>query len=109
MDWQGAKLWDYLNTVTSFPADAGAYLQYHKLSFERKNGKLINVFIDGKPFDKSKTYRMSLNSYNASGGDGYPTINTLEGFVSTDETDAQALKTFISQHSPIKAAEFAPK
>ncbi|WP_286890097.1 bifunctional UDP-sugar hydrolase/5'-nucleotidase UshA [Pseudoalteromonas sp. ESRF-bin5] len=109
MDWQGAELWDYLNTVTSFPADAGAYLQYHKLSFERKNGKLINVFIDGKPFDKSKTYRMSLNSYNASGGDGYPTINTLEGFVSTDETDAQALKTFISQHSPIKAAEFAPK
>ena len=109
MDWQGAELWDYLNTVTSFPADAGAYLQYHKLSFERKNGKLINVFIDGKPFDKSKTYRMSLNSYNASGGDGYPTINTLKGFVSTDETDAQALKTFISQHSPIKAAEFAPK
>lgn len=109
MDWQGAELWDYLNTVTSFPADAGAFLQYHKLSFERKNGKLINVFIDGKPFDKSKTYRMSLNSYNASGGDGYPTINTLKGFVSTDETDAQALKTFISQHSPIKAAEFAPK
>ncbi len=109
MDWQGAELWDYLNTVTSFPADAGAYLQYHKLSFERKNGNLINVFIDGKPFDKSKTYRMSLNSYNASGGDGYPTINTLKGFVSTDETDAQALKTFISQHSPIKAAEFAPK
>ena len=109
MDWQGAELWDYLNTVTSFPADAGAYLQYHKLSFERKDGKLTNVFINGKPFDKSKTYRMSLNSYNASGGDGYPTINTLKGFVSTDETDAQALKTFISQHSPIKAAEFAPK
>jgi len=109
MDWQGAELWDYLNTVTSFPADAGAYLQYHKLSFERKDGKLTNVFINGKPFDKSKTYRMSLNSYNASGGDGYPTINTLKGFVSTDETDAQALKTFISQHSPIKAAEFVPK
>ena len=109
MDWQGAELWDYLNTVTSFPADAGAYLQYHKLSFERKDDKLTNVFINGKPFDKNKTYRMSLNSYNASGGDGYPTINTLKGFVSTDETDAQALKTFISQHSPIKAAEFAPK
>jgi len=109
MDWQGAELWNYLNTVTSFPADAGAYLQYHKLSFERKDGKLTNVFINGKPFDKNKIYRMSLNSYNASGGDGYPIINTLKGFVSTDETDAQALKKFISQHSPIKAAEFAPK
>ncbi|KPZ60742.1 Trifunctional nucleotide phosphoesterase protein YfkN precursor [Pseudoalteromonas sp. P1-13-1a] len=109
MDWQGNDLWDYLETVTGFPVDAGAYLQYHKLAFTRKNGKLVSVFINGKPLDKNKTYRMSLNSYNASGGDGYPAINKLKGFVSTDETDAQALKTFIMQHSPLKAAEFAPK
>ncbi|WP_338367282.1 bifunctional UDP-sugar hydrolase/5'-nucleotidase UshA [uncultured Pseudoalteromonas sp.] len=109
MDWQGSDLWNYLETVTSFPVDAGAYLQYHKLAFTRKNGKLVSVLIDGKPFDKNKTYRMSLNSYNASGGDGYPAINELKGFVSTDETDAQALKTFVSQNSPLKAAQFAPK
>jgi len=109
MDWQGRDLWNYLETVTGFPVDAGAYLQYHKLAFTRKNGKLVSVLIDGKPFDKNKTYRMSLNSYNASGGDGYPAINELKGFVSTDETDAQALKTFVSQNSPLKAAQFAPK
>ncbi|MCK8117039.1 bifunctional UDP-sugar hydrolase/5'-nucleotidase UshA [Pseudoalteromonas sp. 2CM37A] len=109
MDWQGRDLWNYLETVTSFPVDAGAYLQYHKLAFTRKNGKLVSVLIDGKPLDENKTYRMSLNSYNASGGDGYPAINKLKGFVSTDETDAQALKTFVSQNSPLKAAQFAPK
>ena len=109
IDWQGSDLFSYLSTVTSFPADAGAYLQYHKISFDRKNGELMNVYINGKALDKNKTYRMSLNSYNASGGDGYPTINKLKGFVSTDVTDAQALKTFISENSPIKASEFAPK
>ncbi|MCP4060124.1 MAG: bifunctional UDP-sugar hydrolase/5'-nucleotidase, partial [Pseudoalteromonas sp.] len=109
MDWQGRDLWNYLETVTSFPVDAGAYLQYHKLAFTRKNGKLVSVLIDGKPLDENKTYRMSLNSYNASGGDGYPAITKLKGFVSTDETDAQALKTFVSQNSPLKAAQFAPK
>ena len=109
IDWQGSDLFSYLSTVTSFPADAGAYLQYHKISFDRKNGELMNVYINGKALDKNKTYRMSLNSYNASGGDGYPAINKLKGFVSTDVTDAQALKTFISENSPIKASEFAPK
>ncbi|MDC9512154.1 bifunctional UDP-sugar hydrolase/5'-nucleotidase UshA [Pseudoalteromonas sp. CST5] len=109
MDWHGRDLWNYLETVTSFPVDAGAYLQYHKLAFTRKNGKLVSVLIDGKPLDENKTYRMSLNSYNASGGDGYPAINKLKGFVSTDETDAQALKTFVSQNSPLKAAQFSPK
>ncbi|WP_282130351.1 bifunctional UDP-sugar hydrolase/5'-nucleotidase UshA [Pseudoalteromonas aliena] len=109
MDWQGSDLWNYLNVVTAFPADSGAYLQYHKLSFERKNGQLIKVSINGQPLDKNKIYRMSLNSYNASGGDGYPTITKLQGYVSTDETDAQALKNFISQNSPIKAAEYSPK
>jgi len=109
MDWQGNDLWDYLNTVTSFPPDAGAYLQYHKISFERKNGQLVNVVINGQPLNKNKTYRMSLNSYNASGGDGYPALTNKKGFVSTDETDAKALQNFISKNSPLKAAEFTPK
>ena len=52
---------------------------------------------------------MSLNSYNASGGDGFPAINKLKGFVSTDETDAQTLKRFIAQNSPLNVAQFAPK
>lgn len=109
MDWQGSDLWDYLNTVTSFPPDAGAYLQYHKISFERKNNQLVNVLINGEPLNKNKTYRMSLNSYNASGGDGYPALTNKKGFVSTDETDAKALQDFISKNSPLKAAEFTPK
>ncbi|MBB1331935.1 MULTISPECIES: bifunctional UDP-sugar hydrolase/5'-nucleotidase UshA [unclassified Pseudoalteromonas] len=109
VDWQGQELWDYLETVTSFPPDSGAYLQYHKLSFERNDNALTKVMINGKALDKNKTYRMSINSYNASGGDGYPILINHKGFVSTDETDAQALKRFFIENSPVKAIEFAPK
>ncbi|MFY8329006.1 bifunctional UDP-sugar hydrolase/5'-nucleotidase UshA [Pseudoalteromonas sp. ZZD1] len=109
MDWQGQELWDYLEVVTSFPPDAGAYLQYHKLSFERDDNKLISVSINNEPFNMNRTYRMSINSYNASGGDGYPALIKRQGYVSTEDTDAQALKRFFEENSPVKAAEFAPK
>lgn len=109
IDWSGQAIYDYLTTVTAYPADSGAYLQYHKLSFERTNGKLNHVKINGQALDLKKNYRMSINSYNASGGDGYPTLTQRKGFVSTDDTDAQALKRFFENNSPVKAADYAPQ
>jgi 5'-nucleotidase/UDP-sugar diphosphatase len=105
MNWQGSELIKYLEVVTSFPADAGAYLQYEGISFERKNGKLTNVRINNKTLDMNKTYRMSINSYNASGGDGYPTIVGMKGFVPSEKTDAEVLKAYIEKHSPIRVSE----
>ncbi|MBQ4833711.1 bifunctional UDP-sugar hydrolase/5'-nucleotidase [Pseudoalteromonas sp. MMG010] len=109
IDWSGSDLWDYLNIVTRFPADAGAYLQYHKLSFDLENNTLSNVKINGQPFDKNKTYRMSINSYNASGGDGYPALTDKPHFVSTNHTDVEALKAFFIKHNPVYANDYAPK
>jgi len=108
IDITGKDLFDYLDVVTSFPPDSGAYLQYHKLSFKRENNQLSDVKINGAPIEMTKTYRMSINSYNASGGDGYPTLTKKAGFVSTDDTDAQALKRYFEQNSPLKAADYAP-
>lgn len=109
IDITGKELFDYLSVVTSFPPDSGAYLQYHKLSFSRQDGQLNDVKINGKALDMDKTYRMSINSYNASGGDGYPTLTNRQGFVSTDDTDAQALKRFFEENSPLTAADYAPE
>jgi 5'-nucleotidase / UDP-sugar diphosphatase len=109
IDFKGHELWDYLDIVTRFPADSGAYLQYHNISFKRVNNKLTNVFINGEALDDNKTYRMSINSFNAAGGDGYPVLTNRAGFVSTDETDSHALKRFFIEHSPIDAAHYAPK
>jgi 5'-nucleotidase/UDP-sugar diphosphatase len=109
IDWRGQDLWDYLDVITAFAPDSGAYLQYHKLNFERSDGALTKVQIDGKALDRNQTYRMSINSFNAAGGDGYPTLTGLDGFVMTEETDAQALKRFFVEHSPISAADFSPE
>ncbi|MCF2856069.1 bifunctional UDP-sugar hydrolase/5'-nucleotidase UshA [Pseudoalteromonas sp. SMS1] len=102
IDWQGTELINYMNVVASFPPDAGAYLQHHKIDFEMKNGVVTINAINGKPFHKDHTYRMSINSYNASGGDGYPTISEHKNYQVTDLTDAQALRIYIEKHSPIK-------
>ena len=109
IDFKGNDILTYLNVVTRFPPDSGAYMQYHNVAFELKEDQVTNVFIAGKPLDINKTYRMSINEYNASGGDSYPKITHKKGFVSTDETDAQALKRFFAEHSPVDAHEFAPK
>ncbi|MFY8299219.1 bifunctional UDP-sugar hydrolase/5'-nucleotidase UshA [Pseudoalteromonas sp. SS15] len=105
MNWIGKDLIDYLEVVTSFPIDAGAYLQYEGLSFERKEGKLINIKINGQALELNKTYRMSINSYNAAGGDGYPVLVGRKGFVPSERTDAEVLKAYIEKYSPIKVNE----
>ncbi|MBQ4810719.1 bifunctional UDP-sugar hydrolase/5'-nucleotidase [Pseudoalteromonas luteoviolacea] len=105
IDWRGQDLVQYLNVVASFPPDAGAYLQYHKIDFTINNGAVTVKTINNKPFDVNKTYRMSINSYNASGGDGYPVISNYKNYQSTDVTDAQALRIYIEKHSPVKVEQ----
>ena len=105
MNWLGKDLIDYLEVVTSFPVDAGAYLQYEGLSFERKDGQLFNIKINGQPLVLNKSYRMSINSYNAAGGDGYPILIGKEGYVPSERTDAEVLKAYIEKNSPIKLSE----
>ncbi len=51
-----------------------------------KEGKAVDVFIQGKPFDKGKTYRVLTSDYLASGGD-----NTL-GFKNPVEKKPLNLK-----------------
>ncbi|ECM0496978.1 TPA: hypothetical protein ACS56A_004111, partial [Salmonella enterica] len=46
---------------------------------------------------------------NATGGDGYPRIDNKPGYVNTGFIDAEVLKEFIQQNSPLDAAAFTPK
>lgn len=103
VDLSGQEVMDYLNVVGRYPADAGAYLQYSNVSFTIGARELADVQINGQPLDLSKQYRMSINSYNAAGGDGYPVLNSHPSFVDTSRTDAEVLKDYIQAHSPINA------
>lgn len=108
-DMSGKEVVDYLTTVAQMKPDSGAYPQFANVSFVAKEGKLTDLKIKGEPVDPAKTYRMATLSFNATGGDGYPRIDNKPGYVNTGFIDAEVLKEFIQQNSPLDAAAFMPK
>ncbi|EIH1978115.1 bifunctional UDP-sugar hydrolase/5'-nucleotidase [Salmonella enterica] len=108
-DMSGKEVADYLTTVAQMKPDSGAYPQFANVSFVAKEGKLTDLKIKGEPVDPAKTYRMATLSFNATGGDGYPRIDNKPGYVNTGFIDAEVLKEFIQQNSPLDAAAFTPK
>ncbi|HCL5061000.1 TPA: bifunctional UDP-sugar hydrolase/5'-nucleotidase [Salmonella enterica] len=108
-DMSGKEVVDYLTAVAQMKPDSGAYPQFANVSFVAKEDKLTDLKIKGEPVDPAKTYRMATLSFNATGGDGYPRIDNKPGYVNTGFIDAEVLKEFIQQNSPLDAAAFAPK
>ncbi|EGG2645288.1 bifunctional UDP-sugar hydrolase/5'-nucleotidase [Salmonella enterica] len=107
-DMSGKEVVDYLTAVAQMKPDSGAYPQFANVSFVAKEGKLNDLKIKGEPVDPAKTYRMATLSFNATGGDGYPRIDNKPGYVNTGFIDAEVLKEFIQQNSPLDAAAFTP-
>lgn len=107
-DMSGKEVVDYLTAVAQMKPDSGAYPQFANVSFVAKEGKLTALKIKGEPVDPAKTYRMATLSFNATGGDGYPRIDNKPGYVNTGFIDAEVLKEFIQQNSPLDAAAFTP-
>lgn len=108
-DMSGKEVVDYLTAVAQMKPESGAYPQFANVSFVAKEGKLTDLKIKGEPVDPAKTYRMATLSFNATGGDGYPRIDNKPGYVNTGFIDAEVLKEFIQQNSPLDAAAFTPK
>ncbi|MBY6238530.1 bifunctional UDP-sugar hydrolase/5'-nucleotidase UshA [Vibrio harveyi] len=108
VDMSGKEVLDYLNVVATKPVDSGAYAQFAGISMTVENGKVANVFIGGKQLRLDGEYRFTVPSYNASGGDAYPKVNTHPGYVNTGFTDAEVLKEYLESHSPIDVNEYAP-
>lgn len=108
-DMSGKEVVDYLTAVAQMKPGSGAYPQFANVSFVAKEGKLTELKIKGEPVDPAKTYRMATLSFNATGGDGYPRIDNKPGYVNTGFIDAEVLKEFIQQNSPLDAAAFTPK
>lgn len=108
-DMSGKEVIDYLTAVAQMKPDSGAYPQFANVSFVAKDGKLNDLKIKGEPVDPAKTYRLATLSFNATGGDGYPHIDNKPGYVNTGFIDAEVLKQFIQQNSPIDVNMYEPK
>ncbi|WP_088328890.1 bifunctional UDP-sugar hydrolase/5'-nucleotidase UshA [Lacimicrobium sp. SS2-24] len=104
----GQEVLDYLSQVATKPTDSGAYAQFYNLSFRLVKGRLEDVKIGGSPLQPQSQYRFSLAAFYASGGDGYPRLTDHPGYVDTGFVDAEVLRLYMQQNSPIDASDYAP-
>lgn len=107
-DMTGAEIIDYINVVATKPVDSGAYAQFYGISMTVQDGKVSHVKIGDKPLSLTETYRFSVPSFNAAGGDGYPKLSDHPGHVNTGFVDAEVLKEYLETNSPIDVNAFTP-
>jgi 5'-nucleotidase/UDP-sugar diphosphatase len=108
VDLTGTEVLDYLNVAAKMSAGSGAFPQTAGVRMRITAGVVQDVQIHDKPLDPTRNYRMALNNFVASGGDGYPKLTAHRSYVDTGFVDADILRNFISTHSPLKATDYAP-
>lgn len=111
VDLTGQELLDYLNVVALKDVDMGAYPQFAGVSMvvDRTAKQVSDVKIGGKALDLTKKYKLSVPDYCAAGGDGYPVLKKHPSYVNTGFIDAEMLKAYFEENSPIDASKFDPK
>lgn len=111
VDLTGQELIEYLNVVALKDVDMGAYPQFAGISMvvDRQAKQVSEVKIGGQPIDLAKKYKVSIPDYCAAGGDGYPVMKKHPSYVNTGFIDAEMLKKYFEENSPIDATKFDPK
>ena len=110
VDLNGRELAAYLTEIALKTPGSGGFPHFDGLSLtiDRPAGKVRDIKVNGVPLNPDKTYRIALSSYLASGGDGYPKLTGKPGYVNTGLVDAQVLKAYFEQHSPLDVAALEP-
>ena len=109
VDMTGVEVVGYLNQVATKSKDSGAYAQFAGITMTVADMQVSNIVIGDKPIDLNRTYRFTVPSFNAAGGDGYPKLSEHPSYVNTGYVDAEVLKDFIQKNSPINIADFMPQ
>lgn len=104
----GSELLEYLRFAARATPGAGAFPQTYGLTMRIEGGQLQSVAIGGQPLDPARSYRMAINNFTATGGDGYPKLVNHPGHVNTGFVDAEVLREFIAKKSPVRIADFEP-
>ncbi|MGE6453061.1 bifunctional UDP-sugar hydrolase/5'-nucleotidase UshA [Shewanella baltica] len=103
----GTEVAAYLGAVASLQIGSGGYAQITgvKMTIDC-TAKTANIsVINGENFSPTGTYKFTVPSFNAAGGDGYP---KLESPIQTGFVDADLLYSFLKEKQAIKAADYSP-
>ncbi|MDK4526982.1 bifunctional UDP-sugar hydrolase/5'-nucleotidase UshA [Kingella kingae] len=106
----GAKLRDYLQNIVHKKKGEGAYPQLIGMKVQTcgADNTLTSILVKGKPLDDNQTYTLSVASYLAAGGDGYPVLRGLPKYNESGFVDAEIMKDYITRHSPVNPADYTP-
>ncbi|MCU8084770.1 bifunctional UDP-sugar hydrolase/5'-nucleotidase UshA [Shewanella oncorhynchi] len=103
----GTEVAAYLGAVGSLQVGSGGYAQITgvKMTIDCE-AKTANISdIGGKDFSPTATYKFTVPSFNAAGGDGYPKLTSP---IQTGFVDADLLYSFLKEKQVIKAADYNP-
>lgn len=101
----GAEIKDYLQVVANI-SPGGGFAQLAGVTLTLKAGQVSDVRINGEPLQADKQYRLATNSFNATGGDGYPRLDKHPSYQHTDTTDVQVLREYVKAHTPLNASDY---
>ncbi len=104
----GAELLDWLRVAATMSKGAGGYPQTAGVQMVIDGTVLKEARVQGRLIEPLREYRLAINHFTATGGDGYPRLTDKPGYIDTGFVDAEALRDYIAQRSPIQAAAYAP-
>ncbi|NUF48444.1 bifunctional UDP-sugar hydrolase/5'-nucleotidase UshA [Gilliamella sp. ESL0250] len=104
----GSELIDYLKIALNKKQSSGGYAHLKNISLTRFGDNIKDVKIKNEPIDLQKSYRIATLDFLATGGDGYPITNTSPTYVDTGYRDADVVKQYFEEHSPINASDYEP-
>jgi 2',3'-cyclic-nucleotide 2'-phosphodiesterase (5'-nucleotidase family) len=94
------------NSVSAYPAQLGGFLQVSGFSFsfdpsKSKGSRVVSITKDGKPVDMDATYKLAVQDYNATGGDGYTMLIGAKIVYKSSDWNRDGLVTYIMAHPEI--------
>lgn len=104
----GAELLEYLRAAAKMTPGAGGFPQTAGLSMRIAGGQLESAEVGGKPIDPRASYLLAINHFIATGGDGYPPLNSHPGYVDTGLVDVEVMREFVAKNSPLKVSDYEP-
>ncbi len=108
VDLSGTELMDYLDVAASKQAGSGAFAQFDGVNLRINDGEVTRAIVNGREIDPNGTYRLAVNAFMASGGDGYPVLTDHPNYVNTGFVDADVMVEFIQENSPLDIANYNP-
>lgn len=97
----GGELIAYLEKAVAMKKETGAFAQLSGVTVRVHENKVVSAFVNNAPVIDKDIYKLVVPSYMAAGGDAYPSLTDHPRFIDTGFLDADVLREYISNHSPL--------